>query len=411
MQSLFEPGFWALEFTLVSVLLLGAYHLRPRLGLSAVVAVVVSFQFLQAILGASFYWEITDGVLITPGSAILYASNMALLLYAFARDGIATARIILYAIIIGNVVPHLMGALFWAHIEFSEPHNFLDIPTSLFYQGLFSALIGISVLYLMQVGALLGFSWLRRRMASLPVALPLSMTLMVVLALDTVLYLTIVHADHDALSTMLFSGIAAKSMGGLAFGIVWGAYLQNHLGKDLDDLREILRFIFFRDDITELRKAATRDPLTDLFNRRTFQRIVDQLLEREQDHFTVILCDVDRFKQVNDNLGHQIGDQVLVDIADHLQQSVREMDFAFRIGGDEFAVLLPRCDRERAQDVAQRLSEFQFRHADLDTPVTLTMGTATFPSDGDHLEQLYQCADTRLYRGKESGRDAVVTSD
>lgn len=86
-------------------------------------------------MAASSYWEIADGLLITPGSAILFASNLALLLYVFARDGIATARIILYAIVLGNIVPHVFGAVLHMHIQYTEPHNFLAIPETLFHQG------------------------------------------------------------------------------------------------------------------------------------------------------------------------------------------------------------------------------------------------------------------------------------
>lgn len=407
MEPLLEPGFWALEFVLISVLLLGAYRLRPYLGLSAVVAVVVSLQLYQAILGASFYWEIADGFLVTPGSAILYASNMALLLYVFARDGIATARVILYAIVIGNIVPHLMGLVLSAHIEFSNPHNFLDIPVSLFHQGFLSALVGVLVLYITQVIALVGFSVWRRRFPTMPVLVGLSVTLIAVLVIDTVLFLTIVHWNHEELSRMLVSGIVSKSLGGLAFGVVWGAYLHSRLIDDTADLEDILRIIFFRDDITALRKAASRDSLTDLFNRRTFNQIIDQLLERKGDPFSLILCDADRFKQVNDTLGHQAGDELLVDLADHLQSSVRKIDFVFRIGGDEFAVLLPHCDATKAREVAERLSSFRLDNEALEFPVTLTLGTATFPEDGDTMEELYHRADARLYQGKKAGRNVI----
>ncbi len=405
MQTLIEPAFWGLQFLLVTALLLGAYRLRPRLGLSAVVAVVVSLQFFQAVLSASFYWEFGDGLLATPGSAVLFASNLALLLYAFSRDGIATARIILYAIIIGNVVTHLFGGLLYAHITYSEPVNFVGIPDTIFYQGLMTALVGVAVLYLDQVLALLGFSWLRRRFPSLPVAVPMSLVLVVILALDTVLFLTITQWGHELLGTMLISGVVAKSVGGLAFGVVWGVYLQHRRLTKTDDVQQVLRFIFFQDDIEKLREAASRDALTGLYNRRTFDRLGEQLFDREENKFSLILCDVDHFKQVNDTLGHTAGDRILEEIADYIAESVREMDFTFRLGGDEFAVMLPRCDAERATEVAERLSEFRFEHEELGRPVTLTMGLSTFPDDAADLDGLYEVADERLYVGKEGGRD------
>lgn len=405
MDGLTEVGFWGLEFALVSVLLLGAYRLRPRLGLSAVVAVVVSLQFFQAVLGSSFYWELTDGILVTPGSAVLFASNLALLLYAFARDGLTTARIILYAILIGNIVPHILGAVLWGHVQVSEPHNFLGVPEEIFYQGGISAFVGVTVLYIDQVLALLGFAWLRRRFPSLPVAISMTVTLVVVLSFDTVLYLSIVHFGHERLGSMILSGVLAKSLGGVAFGLIWGSYLQRRMLSRTDDLKQILRFVFFRDDVEQLREAASRDPLTDLYNRRTFDRIVEELLERNDQHFSLLLCDVDHFKSVNDILGHSVGDEVLVTIARHIDNSTREMDFTFRIGGDEFAVLLPRGGDESASEVAERMGSFRFHDEALDEAVTLSTGEAIFPQDGGTLEELYRIADERLYAQKRAGRD------
>ena len=133
----------------------------------------------------------------------------------------------------------------------------------------------------------------------------------------------------------------------------------------------------------KLRQAASRDDLTGLYNRRTFEQVIEELLERDDAKFTLILCDVDNFKQVNNTLGHH--------------------------RGDEFAVLLPCCDRIEASDVAERLGGDWFVDRELGHPVTLTLGVASYPDDGVSLEELYKRADKRLYQGKESGKAVVVT--
>ncbi len=404
MDMVMEIGFWGMQFALVSALLLGAYRLRPKLGLSAVVAVVVSLQFFQGVLGSSFYWEAGERFMVSPGSVILFSSNLALLLYSFARDGIATARVLLYAILIGNIVPYAVGALLWFHIQYSEPHNFLGIPEEIFYQGMLPAVVGISVLYIDQVLALLGFSWMRRRFPFLPVVIPLTVTLVVVLAVDTVLFLSVVHFGHESLSTMIVGGVLGKAAGGMAFGVVWGSHLQRQMLRKADDLKQILRFVFFRDDVEKLREAASRDGMTGLYNRRTFDRIFGELLRRDDRRFSLILCDVDHFKQVNDTLGHDVGDEVLIDIARHIEASTREMDFAFRIGGDEFAVVLPRCDAASAGEVAGRIKSFRFEDDALKFVVTLSTGKAEFPAEGTTQVELYRRADEKLYKDKESSR-------
>jgi diguanylate cyclase (GGDEF)-like protein len=164
----------------------------------------------------------------------------------------------------------------------------------------------------------------------------------------------------------------------------------------------------FREDIESLREAAVRDDLTGLYNRRSYNMILKRLLETGEDgpaeKFALILCDVDRFKQVNDRLGHSKGDRVLVDIADVLRSATREVDFAFRFGGDEFMVLLPNCGEKQASEVAGRLRNYEYAHPKLDKPVTMSTGIAEYPRDGETPDELLRQADDELYQSKHQSR-------
>ena len=404
--------FLALEFGLVSVALLGTYSLRSRLGLGPVVAVVASLQFYQALLGASLYWPVGSALLVSPGSCVLFAGNLAIVVYVFARDGVLPARTILYGILLANAVNIALNFTVAAHVAASPPVRFLEVPAELFDRGLVASLVGITVLYVDQVLALVGFAWLRRHAAWLPIPAAMALVLSVVLAFDTVGYLLPLFWDTPEFAAMLRSGLIAKGVGGLAFGLVWGLLLTRRPVQGDDRVGELLGVLLFREDLSTLRRAAITDEMTGLYNRRSYRLIFDRLLDKARssaEGFALLVIDADRFKQVNDRLGHHTGDEVILAIAAAIRAATRADDFCFRLGGDEFAVLLPACDERGAEEVAERVVRFEFTHPELPDPVTLTIGLASFPADGDTAQALFEVADRRLYRGKDLGRGQVVS--
>jgi len=172
-------------------------------------------------------------------------------------------------------------------------------------------------------------------------------------------------------------------------------------------------------DVTERRRAeerirtlAYRDPLTELPNRLLFQdrlRVALAQAERRRRHPAVLFLDLDRFKIINDSLGHGFGDRVLCSVGERLQQSVREGDTVARLGGDEFTVLLP--DAASPMDVvpvAEKLLEELRRCVSIggrDVYVTASLGVSIYPDDGTDVDTLIKNADTAMYRAKEQGRN------
>ena len=164
-----------------------------------------------------------------------------------------------------------------------------------------------------------------------------------------------------------------------------------------------------------LATQALTDPLTGLSNRRAFDQRLSQEADRAQRHgraLSLILVDVDNFKQINDRFGHATGDRVLVNLARDMQAVMRNGDLLARIGGDEMAMILADCPAEQAEDVAQRMlaaaaddSSLSQRHA-----VTLSIGVAGLTADRT-AEELLRLADQALYRAKDSGRNRVVSHE
>lgn len=154
--------------------------------------------------------------------------------------------------------------------------------------------------------------------------------------------------------------------------------------------------------VQELRAAALTDPLTGLANRRGLEAAFAREAARTArtgEAFGLLVMDLDRFKQLNDERGHKAGDRALVEIADLLRGQAREIDTASRIGGDEFALLLSGADAAAVADVRARLDEALARHAQSGTesPIAASIGTAVSETDGAGIDALMRHADMRLY--------------
>ena len=151
---------------------------------------------------------------------------------------------------------------------------------------------------------------------------------------------------------------------------------------------------------SQLERAACVDALTGVLNRRSFHRDVTRELGRVGRHgggFSLVMIDVDGLKAVNDTLGHTTGDARLRVLGTALRNSIRREDTAYRVGGDEFAVLLPGASREQALRVMARVAEAA-------RPTSISWGVATCPSDGAAAEDLVATADARLYRRRARAR-------
>jgi diguanylate cyclase (GGDEF)-like protein len=179
------------------------------------------------------------------------------------------------------------------------------------------------------------------------------------------------------------------------------------------------------DEFKKLQLNAVTDPLTGLYNRRLFAESFEKELNRARRYglpLGIVLLDLHRFKEVNDRYGHPRGDEVLRAAAVTLQKALRTSDSAFRIGGDEFALLLPQTDAAQSLALSRRIESVfteVLRPLQLSFSVTMDHGVANFPQDGDQSDQLIRVADERLYqwkhanqsrRASESGAPAATAS-
>jgi diguanylate cyclase (GGDEF)-like protein/PAS domain S-box-containing protein len=180
-------------------------------------------------------------------------------------------------------------------------------------------------------------------------------------------------------------------------------------------------------DITEskqlaikLEQQAHEDYLTGTSNRRYFMELAEQELNRAaryDNQLSIFMMDIDFFKRINDTYGHKAGDQVLKKLAEVCRETLREVDILGRVGGEEFAILLPETDREESIEVAERLraalaeAKVQLEADGLAIQFTVSIGVASLVSKNNTLDMLLNLADKALYKAKESGRNKICVAE
>jgi diguanylate cyclase (GGDEF)-like protein len=185
--------------------------------------------------------------------------------------------------------------------------------------------------------------------------------------------------------------------------------VNKRLKKQLGEIRELQE---------QLQNQAMRDSITGVFNRR----YLEVTLSREISHakrkaypLSIIMLDVDFFKNVNDTFGHKAGDDVIIAIGNLLQSQTRESDCVSRYGGDEFVLVMPEMSEEHAFQRAElwrnAIKAKEFQSGENKVKVTVSLGISTFPKNGSDSDALLKAADDALYQAKATGRDRTCVAD
>ncbi len=232
-----------------------------------------------------------------------------------------------------------------------------------------------------------------------------------------------IRCRRDAAYTYVILLSSKESKQEIVQGLEAGA--DDYLTKPYNEeelkarLRAGERILELEDHLVEAREnmrfQATHDPLTSLWNRGVIEELLSREIhrsQREQTCTVVILCDVDHFKQVNDQFGHNTGDDVLRELARRLQRSVRSYDMVGRFGGEEFLVILNRCDpasaASRAENIRSAVAKKPFPTRSNSLSITISVGLALSTEFDSHtLDQLLCAVDQALYAAKSAGRNCV----
>jgi len=156
------------------------------------------------------------------------------------------------------------------------------------------------------------------------------------------------------------------------------------------------------------------DPMTKLYNRSFFTQILEkqiQLNKRYGTPFSLLLYDIDHFKTINDSFGHQRGDEVLISFASILKDNARNVDYVFRVGGEEFATIASHCNLTQAGNIANKYKKITSNYDfNIDRKMTISTGIAEYENNEASDELIFR-ADKALYKAKASGRDTIILAD
>lgn len=243
---------------------------------------------------------------------------------------------------------------------------------------------------------------------------------------DGQIYELIHPDDREALETEIgqLAG-KQKAVSMLEFRLQTGSgkviFAESKISSILDEAGQIRKLLLVTRDVTERKKweqqiyhLAYHDTLTDLPNRRLFMSKLAETIRTlgKQDKLAIFFIDLDRFKYVNDKMGHDAGDYILLEAAQRIKQTLRSTDLIARLGGDEFAVMLPDVnDGEMVQSIAERIQ--QKLKQPIHVPgeqfnISCSIGISIYPENGKNADDLLKRADTALYTVKENGKNGFA---
>jgi diguanylate cyclase (GGDEF)-like protein len=402
---------------LAAATLLTLFRARRVIGLAPTYTTVGVYYYLATLLASTTFVQVTPNLLVSPGSVALFPACLMIVLLVYIREDAMEARTMIYGLLAANVTASLLGLVVSHHLRGPLAVNPLGLPPELFMQSPRLFVVGTLALFIDTVLIIIVYEALARVVR--PLFLRIYLALALVLALDTVLFVTGGFVEHPAYGAILASGLAGKSAAALIYAAALTLYLPR-AAEPAEDARiglsDLFQVLTYRQRYEALRAQAARDPLTGVHNRGFFDEMLRAQLgtaRRTGAPAAVMIVDVDGFKPVNDHHGHAEGDRALRAVARALADTARASDTVCRYGGDEFCLVLPATRREAAGELAERIREAVPAACAREgvargARLTVTVGIAAYPEDGDAPDALLEAADRRLYRGKEAGRDRVV---
>lgn len=424
------------EALVVYLLVLGAHALRHRFGLAHFYALIGGITAVMSWITDAGVEVQVMGLTFMVGSTVFYTALLLSVFVVYVFDGVRATRIAISTVIgVSLMVPIIALVLnLQMKLTGSAPLGYVPNPS------LRINLASVSATFLDLIFLAMSWEWLGLRLHHKLLGARAFLTLLGVMWLDVALFNTGAFAGRpDYLAIAQGTAYSRFIVCLFAAPLLWG-YLswQDRRWHTAQEQRPVLAILqefaemkaelsmaqqelerrkraeqALRQSREELQNLAVTDDLTGLANRRRFRQVAEseiRRMRRYQHPLTLIMLDLDGFKEVNDRLGHQVGDEVLKAVGQAGRGQVRDTDLLARLGGDEFAVLLPETSEEQAQALAERL-----RRAIQDQPlatsrapvsVSLSLGLASLGPGREDLESLLRLADHRMYAEKTAKNGA-----
>jgi diguanylate cyclase (GGDEF)-like protein len=370
-------------------------------------------HFLETYLAAKFYVELPFGA-VSPGSAMMFSGKLLMILLLYVKEDATTVRQLIYGLLVGNFVCLMFGFMLALHAG-SGPNGVALAGDDFLRQMGILMVWGTTLLYLDSLAIIILYERLasvlgRRLVPRFLVAGALT------LAFDQVGFFGALYYLADAPASVFWAGLAAK----ISMTVVYAAMTAIYLALTVEErapqpartLADLFNDLTYREKYNDLLSRSGLDALTGALDRSRLDRDGSEMVRAAMRHrrpFSLMVIDADHFKDINDRFGHLEGDEVLKKIADTIKRSLRGGDQLFRFGGEEFIVLANAASHAEAIEIADRLRRSvgdSVRGGGV-AEVSVSIGVATAPQQGQSLIELISAADKSLYQAKADGRNRV----
>jgi diguanylate cyclase (GGDEF)-like protein len=406
------------EALVVLVLVLFLFRLRPAFGLAPLYVCLGVFQVLQTMTSTVFV-EVGRGLLVSPGSAILFTMSLCVVLLVYIREDALETRKLIYALVISNAATGFLSMATAFQLRAGSALSLFDLPPEAFTSAAGMLILGSALLLADALLIPVIYELVARRIGGLFRAM--FVTMAIVSTFDTLLFVSTFFIRDPNYGTVLFSAIASKVFFSAAFCAGMATYLKAFEREGLSTgvgpaALDLFAVLTYRQRYERLAAEAARDGLTGVFNRAHFETVLrEEWLRSIQGRtpLSLVMADVDAFKAFNDRYGHPAGDECLRAVARALSGNLRPLDMTARYGGEEFVVLLPATSATGARAVADALCAAVamlgvVHDAHPEGRVTISVGVATLdPDEASEAPALVAAADAALYRAKANGRNRV----
>ncbi|MDM9622165.1 GGDEF domain-containing protein [Rhizobium sp. S96] len=399
-------GYFALMVTLL--------HFRHRLGLGMFLTALGVMHFMETYLAAVFYVPVPFGI-VSPGSSVFFAGKLMMILMLYLHEDAAVVRQPIYGLFLGNL---LTAAIAWL----LQWHSIIEIsagkaPNFDFLNEMGGLMMwGTALLYLDSIGIILLYERLGR-VFKRKIVLRFMICGFVMLTFDQVGFFGALYYFVGVPAAAFWGGWKAKMFAVCIYTVLFAIY-ERWIRRGVSTMSarpvgDIFHDLTFRERYNDLLSRTGRDVLTGLYDRARMEMeaptmIWDSLKQGQS--ATVLILDVDHFKDVNDQFGHLQGDEVLKAIAARLGTILRASDRMFRFGGEEFVAVCPLTDHAEGARLAERLRWTIANSVSTPDgrPVTVSIGLASADEDGVSFTTVLSVADERLYQAKKNGRNCVI---
>lgn len=404
----------AVYFTVMMSLL----RARAVIGVGVFMCALGVMHFLETYLASVFYIQLPFGI-VSPGSTVLFSGKLLMILLLYIREDALVVRQPIYGLLIGNflIVALVMILRFHETVVVTAGHGpdfaFIDEMGLLMVWG--SILLFIDSILIIMLYERIG-DWTIGRHQGLRFLVCGAL----VLTFDQAGFFVALHYVSGAPMHVFFGGWIAKMAATAVYTVLFVLYLK-YFGKEetwLTDrpLKDVFQVLTYRERYKRLLEVSRRDHLTGVLDRSQYDAQAPDILARtlkDERVLSLLVIDIDHFKTVNDRHGHQVGDDVLKSVARLLTENLRSDDHLYRFGGEEFVLLCERLPEEGAVSLADRLRKMVQRFSTVYLPekITVSIGLACAPIDGDTVTDLFRTADKRLYQAKDAGRNRVIGPD